>query len=391
MPDAENKKPDSRRATDFISKIVTDPANPPRLMRLNGYKGASSEDGHIRLYANPELSLYFEIPEGDVVYESEVAGADPQGMVTLYVKSDSKIISSQSKHQNQEQSQGGGQPPMYNYPYATGAQAAPQGAAEGFHFTPTIHSIYVHCTFPPPPTPHCTLTITHHPPICTFPPSPHFCTITQHPQLCTIPVSPYCTPNTFTPTPHSVPTTPQTTPAGGVGVQAAAMAGPQAGANAPLPFSQLPYACPPSPVPYMCPPSPLTHCPPTPLTHCPPTPLTHCPPTPLTHCPPTPPTFCPPPHTPFCPPTPPTFCPPHTPFCPPTPPNHCPPHTPFCPTHPIVCLYTPVAVCTPVSPLPHCYTPATPASPLCTPNTPISPVSPVTPVTTPASVAGGGF
>jgi hypothetical protein len=59
MAQYESKKSEaSRKAAPFVSKIVTDPADPPNLLRLTGYRGASSEKDHIRLYANSELSGY---------------------------------------------------------------------------------------------------------------------------------------------------------------------------------------------------------------------------------------------------------------------------------------------------------------------------------------------
>jgi hypothetical protein len=108
MPDPENKKPDkqpdvkppdvkpvsTRKPVDnFVSKIVTDPATPPELTRVTGYPGASTEDGHTRLYLNPELSAYLDIPEADIVYEQSVPNTtDPLGAVIWWIKQDSKTI-----------------------------------------------------------------------------------------------------------------------------------------------------------------------------------------------------------------------------------------------------------------------------------------------------------
>ena len=60
-------------------------------MRLTGYRGASSEADHVRLYANPDLSAYWEIPQADIVHEVAIpAEADPLGSVTIWLKRDSK-------------------------------------------------------------------------------------------------------------------------------------------------------------------------------------------------------------------------------------------------------------------------------------------------------------
>src|SRR5690242_2420485 len=94
----ESKKPDAnrpegrRQGENFVARLVPDPANPPDLMRLSGYRGASSEEGSVRLYGNPELSFYWDIPEGDIVYEQSVPqDTDPLGAVVLWLKRDSKM------------------------------------------------------------------------------------------------------------------------------------------------------------------------------------------------------------------------------------------------------------------------------------------------------------
>ena len=57
---------------DFVSKIVTDAKNPPHTLLLKGYVGASSEEGHIRLYLDSELSDYVEIPEAAILHSQEM-------------------------------------------------------------------------------------------------------------------------------------------------------------------------------------------------------------------------------------------------------------------------------------------------------------------------------
>ena len=305
MAEAEPKGP-NRPAENFVSKIVQDPAHPPDVIRLTGYKGAAAEKKHIRLYANPELSVYWDIPETDVLYEQAVpTGTDPLGAVTLWIKQDSKIM---PKMKGAEQAMHTSTP--YCYPGAAGGfAAAPQGQAQ--IFTPTItihslgpvcHSIYLaYC--PPSPLPY----FCHSPlPYCV--PSPHF-------PYCIPQVSPGC------PTPATTFTPPQ------VQQFAAAPAGAAAPQGltptftvppsqtlpctvSPIPIhctiqpslipgqctiSPIPIHCtiPPSPIPVHCTISPIPiHCtiPPSPLVvHCtvpPPSPIPiHCPPSPLiVHC-----------------------------------------------------------------------------------------------------------
>ena len=82
----------------FVSALVTDPAEVPDVARFVGYRGASSEEGFARLYLNPELNLYLEIPEEDILLARPVPpAADPLGAVSLWVRRDSKIRTKSSK------------------------------------------------------------------------------------------------------------------------------------------------------------------------------------------------------------------------------------------------------------------------------------------------------
>ena len=59
----------------FVRAIVKDPANVPDVMQLYGYGGASSEEGHDRLYLSPDLSAYVEVPRAAILH------ATPDGSV----------------------------------------------------------------------------------------------------------------------------------------------------------------------------------------------------------------------------------------------------------------------------------------------------------------------
>ena len=66
------KKPESGSGADFVSSIVTDPKSVPDVMRLYGYLGASSEEGHERLYLNPDLTNYVEVPTQAILHRMTV-------------------------------------------------------------------------------------------------------------------------------------------------------------------------------------------------------------------------------------------------------------------------------------------------------------------------------
>ena len=77
---------------DFVRRIVADPKNVPDVMLLYGYPGASSEEGHERLYLSPDLSNYVEVPEKAILHRAQSAKEqDPQGGVTLWVTKDAKL------------------------------------------------------------------------------------------------------------------------------------------------------------------------------------------------------------------------------------------------------------------------------------------------------------
>jgi hypothetical protein len=78
---------------EFVRQIVTDPRNVPDVMRLYGYLGASSEENHERLYLNPDLSVYVEVPTGTILHRmSASAEQDPNHGVTLWVRRDAALV-----------------------------------------------------------------------------------------------------------------------------------------------------------------------------------------------------------------------------------------------------------------------------------------------------------
>ncbi len=78
---------------DFVSKIVTDAKNPPHTLLLKGYVGASSEEGHIRLYLDSELSDYVEIPEAAILHSQEMPKDKSSiGGSYIWIQRNAKVI-----------------------------------------------------------------------------------------------------------------------------------------------------------------------------------------------------------------------------------------------------------------------------------------------------------
>lgn len=295
MPDTP-KSGAAGGGADFVKNIVKDPANVPDVTRLYGYAGASSEPGHERLYLNPDLSSYVEIPSDAILHRAAVpTSQDPRGAEELWVRQDADLKQKAAPAANA----------LAHYfagTLAGGAVAQPQAITLPVQCQPTIiaacHPTLGGC--PPPPTNLCT-----HAPLCGGQPT---LACTHPPQCYTPPPTPGCThpPQCHQPT--------------------------------------LPPFCPPLTLPPQCPlPTALCTHPPQCLPQTPAC-VTHN--TPCLH---TPLVACPPPPTPLC--THPPQCLPQTPVCVThqtpclhTPLIACPPPTPACVTHNTPCVHT-VAAC----------------------------------------------
>ncbi|HVS21478.1 MAG TPA: hypothetical protein VHD88_06495, partial [Pyrinomonadaceae bacterium] len=77
---------------NFISKIVKDPASPPKTILLRGYLGDSSEEGHTRLYTDAQLNHYVEIPDDEILYEVELPkDQSPLGESLVWINQDAEV------------------------------------------------------------------------------------------------------------------------------------------------------------------------------------------------------------------------------------------------------------------------------------------------------------
>jgi hypothetical protein len=250
MPDKDTK--DTRANVthdDFVGKIVKDPKSPPDTILLTGYLGKSSEEGHTRLYFDPELKSYVEIPNEAILHSQQIPQEQSGlGGSNVWIARDAELI------------HGKVGPSRTKAKFFEGPIAAAAGAAAGGAGAVPLGITLANCPSQAPilcpPTPHapCPSPIPHCPPS----PPPLLCPHTVLPPCPT----PLCT-HVFT--------------------------------QCPTPL----HGCPPPPTPQCT--HVFTQCA-TPLHGCPP------PPTPLcTHVPPCPTPLCT--HVAPCP-TPPVLCPP---------------------------------------------------------------------------------
>ncbi|MFL6195783.1 MAG: hypothetical protein ACJ75H_16515 [Thermoanaerobaculia bacterium] len=76
---------------DFVDALVEDPANPPQLQVLTGYRGRSAEEGHTRLYLDPELTGWVDIPDEAILLTREVQDEYGLGKSLVWTKLDAQL------------------------------------------------------------------------------------------------------------------------------------------------------------------------------------------------------------------------------------------------------------------------------------------------------------
>jgi hypothetical protein len=252
----------SIRYDDFVSNVQPDPAKPESTIMLSGFVGHGPE-GHARVFPDPTLGTWYDVPEGDVVYSMPIADSKLGGSY-IWVRASSEIK------------------PGSAAPAATPAlEAQQQPHAAAMMPTPATH-----CFICPPKT--------------VFAPCTELCATQFHgcPPHAAIAAAPVGGGGGQAPTPATLCIAcPLTVERGCV------FTPPQTMCCPPMPMTNCHPFCltpPPTPTPphtQCCPPTPATNCiicnvaAPTPLTHCNP-----CPPL-VNHQPTQPPTLCCPPYT----------------------------------------------------------------------------------------------
>ncbi|HEV3002383.1 MAG TPA: hypothetical protein VGW75_16695 [Solirubrobacteraceae bacterium] len=53
---------------DFVRRIVPDPASPPNAVVLEGFVGDSDAEGHVRVYGDPSLSSWVDVPADAILH-----------------------------------------------------------------------------------------------------------------------------------------------------------------------------------------------------------------------------------------------------------------------------------------------------------------------------------
>lgn len=93
--DTSDEKNGNLKLDDFVSKIVTDPANPVGHTVLRGFIGASTDKDHVRVYADESLNSFIDIPQRAIVYTKELSNS-PLGGSTIWVKAGTEYVFGQA-------------------------------------------------------------------------------------------------------------------------------------------------------------------------------------------------------------------------------------------------------------------------------------------------------
>lgn len=81
----------AKATNNHVSALVADPASPPRTKMVAGYLGASPFEGFERLYLEPTLNNYVDIPENDLLHQVRVPN-DHLGAVYVWIRAEAALI-----------------------------------------------------------------------------------------------------------------------------------------------------------------------------------------------------------------------------------------------------------------------------------------------------------
>ena len=123
----------------FVSKVVTDPANVPDTLLLAGWLGDSSLPNHTRLYFDPQLSNYVEIPDEAILHsQDQPAGSSLPGANYVWIKKEALLTHKSSADKARAKFLEG--PIAQQYGYGAGQSPQPQGVT-----MPNCFSIQPQC------------------------------------------------------------------------------------------------------------------------------------------------------------------------------------------------------------------------------------------------------
>ncbi|MHB8271916.1 hypothetical protein [Bradyrhizobium sp.] len=138
------------RYDDFISSVQPDPAKPESTIMLSGFVG-HGPDGHARVYPDPTLGTWYDIPEGDILHSMPIAESKLGGS-HIWVRANAQIKPGSAAPQAAEAAQPAAavaMNPMNPTPATHCFVCDPPNAAAAMQPTPTVQT---HCFICPPHT-----------------------------------------------------------------------------------------------------------------------------------------------------------------------------------------------------------------------------------------------
>jgi hypothetical protein len=81
----------TRQFSEFIAALVKDPRNPPEVVEITGYLGASAEAGRTRIYLDTSLQNYVEVMEDKILHVEPVAEGQ-LGLSHIFIAADAQVF-----------------------------------------------------------------------------------------------------------------------------------------------------------------------------------------------------------------------------------------------------------------------------------------------------------
>ncbi len=88
MADREGK---ARGGDNWVDQLVPDPANPPQLQVLTGYRGRSAQENQTRLYSDLELSSWVDVPNDAILLTREEPGEHGLPLTLVWTALDAQV------------------------------------------------------------------------------------------------------------------------------------------------------------------------------------------------------------------------------------------------------------------------------------------------------------
>lgn len=93
----------SQRHDPFVAKIVTDPKQHVDTSLLQGYLGSSSEDNSTRIYLDPALSQYMDVPNEQIIHvEPLPKDQSPLGGSFIWLRKDAEVVTGKAGGQRRK-------------------------------------------------------------------------------------------------------------------------------------------------------------------------------------------------------------------------------------------------------------------------------------------------